>query len=281
MAKAKPGTPHPTKRGMVMGKNGRYVAKSTYNKQVKAAKSKPVAKAPQKALPPAGKSSGSQRRFQAQDKAAASARGTKGTGTRTGGTSNLARYSALAKKSKLAGAGRALGAAGLAINAYQNAKGLSDSLQRGEGLAKLARKGTTQGKGTKGSQGGSRAAVTRKPKPTSKPKREVTSRNRRGRPTSYAKPVKPAKRGMSNIPPQEGTGRGSPNNRKPAKRQNAAPKPKVKKGSGVSGVGPVASGRAYSVAKTGKSVSRQRVDELRAMRERSKKRQAEMKKKKK
>jgi hypothetical protein len=145
----------------------------------------------------------------------------------------------------------------------------------------------TQGRNTKGGQGGSRAAVTRRPKQETKPKREVTSRNRRGRPTSYAKPVQPARRGMSNIPPQEGTGRGSPNDKK---RQNVTPKtqpktqpkstPKVKKGSGVSGVGPVKSGRAYSVAKTGKSVTRQRVDELRAMRERSKKRQAAQKKKK-
>jgi len=189
--------------------------------------------------------------------------------------------------SKLAKGIKGAGAAGLAISGIATAKDLVDSLRRGEGLAKLARKGTTQGSGTKGGQGGSRAAVKRKPKPAAKPQREVTSRNRRGRPTSYAKPAKPAKRGMSNIPPQEGTGRGSPNDRKPAKRQNVTPKaqpkstPKVKKGSGVSGVGPVKRGRAYSVAKTGKSVSRQRVDELRAMRERSKKRQAEMKKKKK
>ena len=150
-------------------------------------------------------------------------------------------------------------------------------------LPKTERK-SVQGRNTKGSQGGSRAAVNRKPKPPAKPKREVTSRNRRGRPTSYAKP---AKRGMSNIPPQEGTGRGSPNDRPKVKAKatpkattKAAPKPKVKKSSGVSGVGPVKSGRAFSVAKTGKSVSRQRVDELRAMRERSKKRQAAQKKKK-
>ena len=143
---------------------------------------------------------------------------------------------------------------------------------------------SVRGRNTGGGQGGGRAAVTRKPEPTSKPKREVTSRNRRGRPTSYAKP---AKRGMSNIPPQEGTGRGSPNDRPKVKAKatpkattKAAPKPKVKKSSGVSGVGPVKSGRAFSVAKTGKSVSRQRVDELRAMRERSKKRQAAQKKKK-
>lgn len=35
--KVKPGTPHPTKKGLVMGKNGSYVSKTTYAKQVKAA----------------------------------------------------------------------------------------------------------------------------------------------------------------------------------------------------------------------------------------------------
>ena len=141
-------------------------------------------------------------------------------------------------------------------------------------LPKGESKPGVQGRNTKGGQGGSRAAVSRKPKPTAKPKREVTSRNRRGRPTSYAKPVKPARRGMSNIPPDK---------KKPTTRQNVtpqvSPKPKVKKSSGVTGVGPVKSGRSYAVAKTGKSVSQQRADELRAMRERSKKRQAAQKKK--
>ena len=36
MASAKPGTPHPTRKGLVKGLNGRYVAKSTYIRQVKA-----------------------------------------------------------------------------------------------------------------------------------------------------------------------------------------------------------------------------------------------------
>ena len=39
----KPGTPHPTKRGLVMGNNKRYVAKGTYNRQ-KANASKPATK---------------------------------------------------------------------------------------------------------------------------------------------------------------------------------------------------------------------------------------------
>ncbi len=88
---------------------------------------------------------------------------------------------------------------------------------------------------------------------------------------------------MSNIPPndkrQNVTPKVTPKPKVKAKPKTT-PKPKVKKGGGVSGVGPVKSGRAFSVAKTGKSVSQQRAAELRAMRERSKKRQAAQKKKK-
>ena len=134
---------------------------------------------------------------------------------------------AIRRASKFVKGLKGAGAAGLAISGVATAKDLADSLRRGEGFAKLAKKGTTQGKGTKGSQGGSRAAVKRKPKPAAKPKREVTSRNRRGRPTSFAKPVKPAKRGMSNIPPKEGTGKGSPNDRPKVKAQ-AKPKATTK-----------------------------------------------------
>ena len=46
----------------------------------------------------------------------------------------------------------------------------------------------------------------------------------------------------------------------------------------TTGVGPVKSGRSYSVGVTKKSVSQQRADELRQMQERSRKRQAEQKK---
>jgi hypothetical protein len=152
-------------------------------------------------------------------------------------------------------------------------------------LPKGESKPGAQGRNTKGGQGGSRAAVKRKPQQPAKPKRTVTSRNRRGRPTSFAKPAKPAKRGMSNIPPKEGTGKGSPTDKK---RQNVTPKtqpkstPKVKKGSGVSGVGPVKSGRTYSVGASGKSVSQQNVESLKKMgtkSERFKKLAAEAKKK--
>ena len=291
-----------------MGKHGRYVAKSTYAKQVKAAKtetSRPKVKARQVRTNPTGAPRGAQgpRTAPVQGpsrrtpttmggdtgrRGGVNKYGTKGT-PRSGppGIGKPPRFNpSIRTASKLARGLKGAGAAGLAISGIATAKDLADSLRRGEGFAKLARKGTTQGRNTKGSQGGSRAAVKRKPKPPAKPKREVASRNRRGRPTSYKAPVKPAKRGMSNIPPKEGTGRGSPNDR-PKVKAKATTKattkatPKVKKGSGVSGVGPVKSGRAYSVAKTGKSVLQQRAAELRAMRERSKKRQAEMKKKKK
>ena len=46
----------------------------------------------------------------------------------------------------------------------------------------------------------------------------------------------------------------------------------------TTGVGPVKSGRSYSVGVSGKSVSQQRADELRQMQERSRKRQAEQRK---
>ena len=150
-------------------------------------------------------------------------------------------------------------------------------------LPKGESKPGVQGRNTKGGQGGSRASAKRRPT-QSRPNVTGPNRTQRRRGGQSNNRVQPARRGMSNIPPQEGTGRGSPNDRKPA-RQNVTPKttPKtqVKKGSGVTGVGPVKSGRSYAVAKTGKSVSQQRAAELRSMRERSKKRQAEMKKKKK
>ncbi len=304
-----------------MGKNGRYVAKSTYNKQVKASQPKPVKTNPTgaprgaqgPATPPQQGPSRPTPRTMGGDtgrRGGVNKYGTAGT-PKSGppGVGKPPRFNPSVRTPK----GPGLGAAGLAIStgaalgeAYRRTNRVKAESGRGAGRRtfnegnapqqpytkppKTESKPGVQGRNTRGSQGGSRAAVTRKPKQETKPKREVTSRNRRGRPTSYAKPVQPARRGMSNIPPQEGTGRGSPNDKKPAKRQNVTPKaqpkpqpkstPKVKKGSGVSGVGPVKSGRAYSVAKTGMSVSQQRAAELRAMRERSKKRQAAQRKKK-
>jgi len=296
-SKVKPGTPHPNKGGLVMGTKGRYVAKSTYAKQKKAATAKPAKAPQQKALPPAGKSSGSQRRFQAEDKATKAARGTKGTQTRAGGTSNLARSSALSKVSRVAKAGRVLGPAALAVSGAATAKNLADSLKRGEGFASLPKVARAIAKdNSKANQGrtgrsGAKRRQANQPKAASTPSK-TTSRqktNRRGRVIGSNKPsVKPARRGMSNIPPGEGTGKGSPNDKKPAstpsttKASTRSTKPKVKKKSSVSGIGPVKSGRRYSVDVSGKSVSRQNVDQLRKMgpnSERSKKLREEAKQK--
>ena len=62
---------------------------------------------------------------------------------------------------------------------------------------------------------------------------------------------------------------------KPVTKSTQTRKPTKPK---TSGVGPVKSGRSYSVGVSGKSVSQQRADELRQMQERSRKRQAEQKK---
>ena len=288
MAKAKPGTPHPTKRGMVMGTKGRYVSRATYNKQTqkptapskpKVKAKSPAAKPAPKALPPKATTGGrryssgtaSSRRAQAAAKQVRAAQGTKSSTVRQGqpagaanrrfGADRVARSVRRAQVETAArNAARRIGKAGPAVAG-------TIGMELAGKLAQTA--------GKPGQSRMSRLGIQGPAKPVNKPKTKVKAKTQ-------------PKRGMSNIPPQEGTGRGSPNDKpkvkakaKPKATTKATPKPKVKKGSGVSGVGPVKSGRAYSVAKTGKSVSRQRVDELRAMRERSKKRQAEMKKKKK
>ena len=48
-------------------------------------------------------------------------------------------------------------------------------------------------------------------------------------------------------------------------QQTQTPKPKVKKGNGVSGVGPIKDGRKYSVGASGKSVTQQNVESLKKM----------------
>ena len=49
--KVKPGTPHPTRKGLVMGRNGSYVSKTTYIRQTKAAaKGGPIVKAESSAI---------------------------------------------------------------------------------------------------------------------------------------------------------------------------------------------------------------------------------------
>ena len=85
-------------------------------------------------------------------------------------------------------------------------------------------------------------------------KARKAAKNLTTKPTESSKPTKPTKP------------------TKPAKPARKREEPKT------TGVGPVKSGRSYSVNVTGKSVSQQRADELRQMQERSRKRQAEQRK---
>jgi hypothetical protein len=134
-----------------------------------------------------------------------------------------------------------LGAAALVADGVTTAKDLGDSLRRGEGYAaipglvkRLSENNQNKGASGTGASGG-RATVKPKKEET-KPKRGEPIRNRRGRVVGY-KPVKPARRGMSNIPPKEGTGKGSPNDKKTTKPTSGGSgtkttKPQVKPGSG-------------------------------------------------
>lgn len=295
MAKAKPGTPHPTKRGLVMGTKGRYVAKSTYNKQVKAAKtsaSKPAAKPAPKALPPKATTGGrryssgtaSSRRAQAAAKQVRAAQGTKSSTVRQGQPAGAAnrRFGAdrVAKSVRRAqvetavrGAAKRLGRVAGPVAAISTGAEIGEAMRKnlpvntagsGRGAGRRAFAGTKNKAKAKSSQS-KKSGMT--PAQVKKAQAKANADRRAGKLSNISAPKAKVKAKVKAKPKATTT--------------KVTPKPKVKKGSGVSGVGPVKSGRAYSVAKTGKSVSRQRVDELRAMRERSKKRQAEMKKKKK
>ena len=118
-----------------------------------------------------------------------------------------------------------LGAAALAAEGVSTAKSLADSLQRGEGFAALPGLNKRLNKGVRGASGG-RATVKRKTA-TAKPKRGEPIRNRRGRVVGY-KPVAPARRGMSNIPEKEGTGKGSPTDKPKTTTTTSKPKPTTK-----------------------------------------------------
>jgi hypothetical protein len=98
---------------------------------------------------------------------------------------------------------RGLSGVGLVLSGISTAQDLTASLKRGEGYASLPKLAKAIAKG--------------KPKKTTGGKS-----NRRGRSTSKPSP-KPAKRGMSNIPAKEGTGKGSPND-KPKVTAKKAPK---------------------------------------------------------
>jgi hypothetical protein len=286
MAKIKPGTPHPNRKGLVMGKNGRYVAKSTYAKQVRATQSstsKPARQnvTGQRALPPAGQSGGSKpprgtrqpgttrptvsRRGAAAAKARAAAAGSGSSTVRTPAEKPVTTYSKAARDSvrkfvskNAPKVGRVLG--GLAKGAGRLIAGRDD----GSGSALMAAMVANDAINTV--KEGNKKPKT---KPSQSTKSGMTPAQLKA---AQAKANADRRAGkLSNIPAP-----------KASSTPKTTTKPKVKKGSGVSGVGPVKSGRSYSVAKTGKSVTQQNVDSLKKMgtkSERFKKLAAEAKKK--
>ena len=121
-------------------------------------------------------------------------------------------------KAVTTGAGNKLGAIGLALGGVATVQDLADQFKKGKGYASLPRhaKAILKGRNKKKTTGG--------------------KTNRRGRTvnssTKTAPSTKPAKRGMSNIPVGEGTGQGSPNDKKP----KATPRPaETKSGGKVTG----------------------------------------------
>ena len=119
---------------------------------------------------------------------------------------------------------RGLGGVGLVLSGISTAQDLTASLKRGEGYASLPKLAKAIAKG--------------KPKKTT-----GGTSNRRGRSASKPSP-KPTKRGMSNIPAKEGTGKGSPNDKPKVtakKPPKAAPKASAPKASAPKASAPKAS----------------------------------------
>ena len=127
--------------------------------------------------------------------------------------------SASAASKALSTTGKVAGRIALPISAYQTAKDLKDSLDRGEGYARVP------------------GIVKRLVKGTGKNKTTGAKTNSRGRRVGAVPkattPTTPKKRGMSNIPPGEGTGKGSPND-----------KPKIRKNVTTTGAAPTESRKA-------------------------------------
>ena len=212
-------------------------------KAQKAAKAAKQAKAPK--LPP-GKKGGAIAKT-TPSKGGALAKTTKG------GSMVKSAGGSLAKAGKLAKFAKGAGAVGLVASGVSTAKDLGSSLKRGEGYAslpklarKLASENSAANKGRTGRSGASRRPATAKPStPTKKTTGQKT--NRRGRVVGNAKPsakVAPAKRGMSNIPPKEGTGKGSPND-KP--KNTSAPKGSAPKSSAPKSSAPKASSKKSAI----------------------------------
>ena len=234
---------------------------------------------------PAGKPSA--RRAQAAAKQARSAQGSTGpnrVGQPSGGSSARGLLKGGAK-----GLLGKLGGAALIADGVTKAKDLGDSLRRGEGYAALPGlvkrlSKNNQNKGASGTgAGGGRAKVKPKKKET-KPNRGEPIRNRRGRVVGY-KPVKPARRGMSNLPSdyKEDEKRLSQAARPKTTRtkttsSGGSTKPKVKSGGGTGGAKDVPSNskkNPYRMPQGDERKDRMSkvVGELQKMQRRSRKRQ--------
>ena len=251
----------------------------------------------QKALPP-GKKGGeltkttqtkpeNPRRTRAYAKQTEAAKGTKG-GARVGqpaGSANrmyganvvgkaVSRAQRAAAVSK---AGKIAGRAAVPLGAAAEVKEMSDRAKRdAERNKKLNRRPFEElradsrtrpsGSSTRTGQGSRKPTA---PKPTDKQTAALTQKGGifyRGDSKPKAEKPQPARQNVTPSKPRVKAQTKPPAGKKPAKPQ-------------TSGVGPVASGRTYSVQKTGKSVMQQQADELRAMRTRSQERQAADKKK--
>jgi len=176
-------------------------------------------------------------------------------------------------------AGSKLGSIGLALGGIATAQDLAASLKRGEGYASLP------GHISRALKGNNNNKTTSK-QTTNKRGRRITSSS--SKPSSS----KPTKSGSSESAASLARKQGLANNQRAAgmsadlrgsvsKKATAKPttkpsggstakkqptfKPAAKKTSSVSGVGPVKSGSTYSVGVTKKSISRQRVDQLKKM----------------
>ena len=226
----------------------------------------------------------------ALDKKARAAKGTKGTGGGAKGGRGLPKQTPKlppASSTKAAarsvgkvvapispalrGMARVAGPAALLISGAATAQDLAKSLQRGEGIVRLI-KGVKNAPKAKVSQ--SNRGRRRKPsrKPQNNKQSKATSRKvgpaaveggytiSKKAPTT-ATDLKTTKKSKTDAKKVLGTS-ATDKTRKPQ----------------TTGVGPVKSGRSYSVGVSGKSVTQQRADELRQMQERSRKRQAEQKK---
>jgi len=304
----KPGTPHPTKKGMVMGKNGRYVAKGTYAKQVKAAQ---AAAKPEKggALAKTTQTKpDNPRRTRAFAKQTEAAKGTKGSSTRVGqpanskptsskpnpytsGKPNPSAGGGVKPKPKGAGAGYAsdiqalrrlarkggpaaaaaikrLAAMGIRVAPGAAVAGAIAGSAGRPGAAQMSKLGLRPGKSTKSADAPTyKTPLNQSSKPKPKPTTTTASKPKPKPTTTTASKPKPTRQNVTPSKPRVKAQTKPPAGKKPAKPQ-------------TSGVGPVASGRTYSVQKTGKSVMQQQADDLRAMQQRSRERQEADKKKK-